>query len=74
MNLVKYLKENPRKILENLTSYLTIIIALLGVLIAEGSGIGLTPEFIASTVAVTAILNRILTFIRVNYLKNIELE
>ncbi len=76
MNLIRYLKNNPRKILENLTSYLTIIVAILGFLIAEGSAIGLSPEIIASTVTVAAILNRILTYIRVNYLKNeiIELE
>ena len=73
MKLIEYIKKNPRKILENLTSYLTIAIAILGVLIAEGAGIGLTPEFIAQLVALTAILNRCMTFVRVNFLKE-EIE
>ena len=69
MKIIEYIKNNPRRILENLTSYLTIITALLGIIIAEGTGIGLSPEFIAQTVAMSAILNRVLTYIRVTFLK-----
>jgi len=69
MKLKEFIRQNPRKILENLTSYLAIIIGLLGILTAYGLEMGLTPENIAKIVTATIILNRVLTYIRVNYLK-----
>ena len=70
MKIIEYIKNNPRRILENTTSYLTIITALLGIIIAKGTGIGLSPEFIAQIVAISAILNRVLTYIRITFLKD----
>lgn len=69
MNFVEYIKENPRKILENITSYLTIFVGILSFLIAYGTGFGINAETIAIIVTVSAGLNRVLTFIRVTFLK-----
>jgi len=69
-NMVIFLKNNWRKILENITSYLAILVGFCGVLITNGAGIGLSPKVIATIVTVSAVANRILTYIRVTFLKN----
>ncbi|MEA4956855.1 hypothetical protein SDC9_07400 [bioreactor metagenome] len=68
--LINYIKQNPRKILENITSYITIIIGFLGIIITYGAGFGLNGENIAIIVTISALLNRVLTIIRVNFLKD----
>ncbi len=68
--LINYIRTNPRKILENITSYITIITGFLGILITYGAGFGLNAENIALIVTISALLNRALTFIRVNFLKD----
>lgn len=68
--LIEYIRENPRKILENITSYLTIIIAIIGYIGAYGAGYGLNPEVIGGLIALSAMLNRILTILRVDFLKD----
>lgn len=70
MKLIEYVKSNPRKILENITSYLTIIIAILGYIGAYGAGYGLNGEVIGGVIALSAMLNRILTILRVDFLKD----
>ena len=70
MNIIEYIKQNPRKILENITSYITIIIGFLGIIITYGAGFGLNGENIAIIVTISAVLNRVLTIIRVNFLKD----
>jgi len=67
--IIKYLKDNPRKIFENLTSYLTIFVGILGIIISYGTGLGLSPEVLAYVVTLTAIANRIITYIRITFLK-----
>jgi len=69
MEIIEYIKENPRKLLENITSYITILVGILGIIIAEGTGIGLSTEIIAQIVTMTAVLNRVLTYMRVTFLK-----
>ncbi|WP_054834520.1 hypothetical protein [Methanobrevibacter arboriphilus] len=70
--LINYIKQNPRKILENITGYLTIIIAILGGYIgAYGAGYGLNAEVVGGgVIALSAMLNRILTILRVDFLKD----
>ena len=70
MNTIEYIKENPRKIVENLTSYLTIATAIGAFIIAEGAGFGADPLLLAKIGAITAITNRMVTYLRVTYLKD----
>jgi len=67
--LIDYLRNNPRKIFENLTSYLTIFVGILGIIVSYGAGLGLSPEVLAYVVTLTAIANRIITYIRITFLK-----
>lgn len=68
--LINYIRTNPRKILENITGYLTIIIAILGYIGAYGAGYGLNAEVVGGVIALSAMLNRILTILRVDFLKD----
>nr|WP_302578236.1 hypothetical protein [Methanobrevibacter arboriphilus] len=68
--LINYIRTNPRKILENITSYITIIIAILGYIGAYGAGYGLNAEVVGGVIALSAMLNRILTILRVDFLKD----
>lgn len=68
--LINYIRTNPRKILENITSYITIITGFLGILITYGAGYGLNAEVVGGIIALSAMLNRILTILRVDFLKD----
>ena len=65
--VMRYLKNNQR-IAENISSYITMLVGLLGLIMAEKTGI-LTLEIIIIAMIILTVLNRVLTNIHVSFLK-----
>jgi len=65
--VMRYLKNNQR-IAENISSYITMLVGLLGLIMAEKTGI-LTLEIIIIAMIILTVLNRVLTNIYVSFLK-----